>query len=531
VLFAHVVATSETVAATRARSRKVAELADLLRRLEPDEVPIVVAILAGAPRQGRIGIGWRTVAKLQVEPADEPSLTVTDVDEALTAVDGMRGPGSQAARSALLTDVFSRATAPEQDLIGRLLVGELRHGALAGVLTDAVAKAADIPLATVRRAAMLAGDLPRVAAIGLAGRTGSGDGDDSGDGGDGGGGGGGAAALAAIGLVLLQPVQPMLAQSAGDVAEALEQSGGGLASVEWKLDGARIQVHRVGDEVRIYTRNLNEVTDRLPGIVELVRRFPAERLLLDGEAVGLGEDEAPDLFQDTISRFSRQTQAAVAVPMGLEARFFDVLHVDGEDLIDLPLTERLDNLERVAGPWRITGRLTDDPEVAAEVLTESLAAGHEGVMVKAAGSPYEAGRRGGAWRKVKPVHTLDLVVLAVEWGSGRREGWLSNLHLGARDPEGGFVMVGKTFKGLTDELLTWQTERFLGLESGREGHVVHVRPEQVVEIALDGVQTSTRYAGGVALRFARVRRYRDDKGPEDADTIAAVRALSPTLRS
>jgi DNA ligase-1 len=498
VLFAHVVATSETVAATRARSRKVAELADLLRRLEPDEVPIVVAILAGAPRQGRIGIGWRTVAKLQVEPADEPSLTVTDVDEALTAVDGMRGPGSQAARSALLTDVFSRATAPEQDLIGRLLVGELRHGALAGVLTDAVAKAADIPLATVRRAAMLAGDLPRVAAIGL---------------------------------VLLQPVQPMLAQSAGDVAEALEQSGGGLASVEWKLDGARIQVHRVGDEVRIYTRNLNEVTDRLPGIVELVRRFPAERLLLDGEAVGLGEDEAPELFQDTISRFSRQTQAAVAVPMGLEARFFDVLHVDGEDLIDLPLTERLDNLERVAGPWRITGRLTDDPEVAAEVLTESLAAGHEGVMVKAAGSPYEAGRRGGAWRKVKPVHTLDLVVLAVEWGSGRREGWLSNLHLGARDPEGGFVMVGKTFKGLTDELLTWQTERFLGLESGREGHVVHVRPEQVVEIALDGVQTSTRYAGGVALRFARVRRYRDDKGPEDADTIAAVRALSPTLRS
>jgi DNA ligase-1 len=519
VLFAQVVATSEAVAATRARSRKVAELADLLRRLEPDEVPIVVAILAGAPRQGRIGIGWRTVAKLQVEPAEEPSLAVTDVDEALTAVDGMRGPGSQAARSALLTDVFSRATAPEQDLIGRLLVGELRHGALEGVLTDAVAKAAGIPLATVRRAAMLAGDLPRVAAIGLAGGSGEGDGGED-----------GAAALEAIGLTLLQPVQPMLAQSAGDVAEALEQSGG-LASVEWKLDGARIQVHRVGDQVRIYTRNLNEVTDRLPGIVELVRRFPAERLLLDGEAVGLGEDEAPELFQDTISRFARQTQAAVAVPMGLEARFFDVLHVDGEDLIDLPLTERLDHLERVAGPWRITGRLTDDPEVAAEVLAESLAAGHEGAMVKAADSPYEAGRRGGAWRKVKPVHTLDLVVLAVEWGSGRRQGWLSNLHLGARDPEGGFVMVGKTFKGLTDELLTWQTERFLGLESGREGHVVHVRPEQVVEIALDGVQTSTRYAGGVALRFARVRRYRDDKGPEDADTIAAVRALSPELRS
>jgi DNA ligase 1 len=514
VLFADVVATSSAVAATRARSRKVAELAELLRRLEPSEVPVVVAILTGSPLQGRIGVGWRTVARLDVPPAEVPSLAVADVDRALDAIDELRGAGSQAARNEVLTDLLGRATAPEQDLFGRLLVGELRHGALAGVLTDAVAKATGIPLATVRRAAMLAGDLPRVAAVALAE---------------------GAAGLEEIGLTLLRPIQPMLAQTATDVTDALALALGNgdadqpLASVEWKLDGARIQVHRVGDEVRIYTRNLNEVTDRLPGIVALVQRFPADRLLLDGEAVGLSEDEAPELFQDVISRFSRQVEP---VPLGLEARFFDLLHVDGEDLIDRPLTERQARLEAIAGPWRIRGELTADPEVAARVLEEALAAGHEGVMVKAAASAYEAGRRGGAWRKVKPVHTFDLVVLAVEWGSGRRQGWLSNLWLGARDPDdpGRFVMVGKTFKGLTDELLGWQTERFLGLEESREGHVVHVRPEQVVEIALDGVQVSTRYAGGVALRFARVRRYRHDKAPAEADTIDAVRALLPSKK-
>jgi ATP-dependent DNA ligase I len=517
VLFADVVASSGAVAATRARSKKVAELAELLRRLDVSEVPVVVAILTGAPRQGRIGVGWRTVARLEIPPAETPSLQVGDIDRALDTIDELRGTGSQAARSEVLADLMGRATEPEQDLIGRLLVGELRHGALEGVLTDAVAKAAGIPLATVRRAAMLAGDLPRVAAVALTE---------------------GAAGLEAIGLTLLQPIQPMLAQTATDVADALTLATGNgdgaggdraLASVEWKLDGARIQVHRVGDEVRIYTRNLNEVTDRLPGIVALVQRFPADRLLLDGEAVGLSEDEAPELFQDVISRFSRQLEP---VPVGLEARFFDLLHVDGEDLIDLPLTERQVHLERVAGPWRIRGELTADPKVAARVLDDALAAGHEGVMVKAATSAYEAGRRGGAWRKVKPVHTFDLVVLAVEWGSGRRQGWLSNLWLGARDPEDPerFVMVGKTFKGLTDELLRWQTERFLELEVSRDGHVVHVRPEQVVEIALDGVQVSTRYPGGVALRFARVRRYRPDKVPAEADTIDAIRALLPSKK-
>jgi DNA ligase-1 len=293
--------------------------------------------------------------------------------------------------------------------------------------------------------------------------------------------------------------------------------------VEWKLDGARIQVHRAGDDVRIYTRNLNDVTDRLPGIVDLVRSLPASALVLDGEAVGVGEDELPTVFQDTMSAFGQTDGVAGA---GLQSRFFDLLHLDGVDLIDRPLTERFAALERVAGQWRIPGVITSEPTEAQRVLDESLATGHEGVMVKDAASTYDAGRRGGAWRKVKPVRTLDVVVLGVEWGSGRRRGWLSNIHLGARDPDtDGFVMVGKTFKGMTDELLAWQTERFLALETGRDAQVVWVRPEQVVEIALDGVQSSTRYPGGVALRFARVRRYRDDKPPAEADTIDTVRRL------
>jgi ATP-dependent DNA ligase I len=506
-LLADVVTTTEAVVATRARSTKVAALADLLARLEGDELPIVVAFLMAAPRQGRIGVGYRTVAAIEADPAAEPSLTILDADRALTTLAGLHGPGSQKARSDVLVDLLGRATEGEQDLLRRLLVGELRHGALEGLVTDATAKAFGVPLAAVRRAAMLAGDLPRVAVIAR----------DQGE-----------AGLAAVGLTVLRGVQPMLAQTAADVPEALALATGNgdgrLASVEWKLDGARIQVHRRGDEVRIYTRNLNDVTDRLPGIVDLARSLPATALVLDGEAVGVGEDELPRTFQDTMSAFGQQDGVAGA---GLQSRFFDLLHLDGEDLLDRPLADRLGALERVAGPWRIPGVLTSDPDEGQRVLDEALAAGHEGVMVKDAASPYEAGRRGGAWRKVKPVHTLDLVVLAVEWGSGRRKGWLSNLHLGARDPEGGFVMVGKTFKGLTDELLAWQTERFLDLATERGDWVVHVRPEQVVEIALDGVQASTRYPGGVALRFARVRRYRDDKGPDEADTIDTVRAMRP----
>jgi DNA ligase-1 len=509
-LLADVVATTEAVASTRSRTAKVAALADLLVRLEGDELPVTVAILAGAPRQGRIGVGWRTVPDLDVPPAADPSLTVGDLDRLLDDVDAARGPGSQAARAGLLTGAYARATPGEQDLVGRLLVGELRHGALEGLVTDATAKAFGVPLTAVRRAAMLAGDLPRVAVIAR----------DEGE-----------AGLFAVGLTLGRPVQPMLAQTAADVTEALALATGtrgdeppGAASVEWKLDGARIQVHRRGDVVAIWTRNLNPVTDRLPGVVELVRSLPATSLVLDGEAVGVDEDELPRTFQDTMSAFGQDATGGAGA--GLQSRFFDLLHLDGDDLVDRPLAERHAALERVAGPWRIPGVVTSDPDEAQRVLDEALAHGHEGVMVKDASSPYEAGRRGGVWRKVKPVHTLDLVVLGVEWGSGRRRGWLSNIHLGARDPAGGeLVMVGKTFKGLTDEMLAWQTERFLTLETGRDGHVVWLRPEQVVEIALDGVQRSTRYPGGVALRFARVRRYRDDKGPGEADTIDAVRAL------
>jgi len=523
VRFADVVATTADVTATRARSRKVAALADLFVRLGPDEVPVVVAILTGSPRQGRIGIGWRTVAAIEEPPATEPQLEVADVDEALDKIDALRGAGSQAARATQLRSLLARATQAEQDLLRRLLVGELRHGALEGLVTDALAKAAGVPLPTMRRAAMLAGNLPSVATIALTE---------------------GEPGLDAIGLTLLRPIQPMLAQTAADVTEALAlaaspndggenagdtDDGGGPAgegSVEWKLDGARIQLHRVGDEVRIYTRNLNDVTARLPGIVDLARSLPAHSFVLDGEAIGVGDDELPQMFQDTMSQFGRQADGAGA---GLASRFFDVLHLDGDDLIDRPLRERLATLERLAGRWRIPGIVTADPAEAQRVLDEALAAGHEGVMVKSASSPYEAGRRGGAWRKVKPVHTLDLVVLAAEWGSGRRRGWLSNLHLGARDPDdpGEFVMVGKTFKGLTDELLSWQTERFPQLETHRSDFAVFIRPELVVEIALDGVQSSTRYAGGVALRFARVKRYRPDKPPAEADTIDAVRAMLP----
>jgi DNA ligase-1 len=431
-----------------------------------------------------------------------------------------------AARNAVLTDLLGRATPPEADLLRRLLTGELRQGALEALVAEGVAKATAIPVAVVRRAAMLAGDLPAVATLALHG--------------------GGQAALEAIGLTVGTPVQPMLAATAATVAEALELTG--EASVEWKLDGARIQVHRHGDEVRIFTRNLNDVTDRLPGIVGLVRSFPATAFVLDGEAMGWDQDlERPVAFQDTMRSFTTRSSlgegSAGDEPSGgggselpeptinaarLASRFFDVLHVDGRDLLDEPLATRLGVLDGVVGDVAMPRLLTADPDAAAAFADDALARGHEGVMVKALGSAYDAGRRGGSWRKVKPVRTLDLVVLAVEWGSGRRRGWLSNIHLGARDPAaGGFVMVGKTFKGMTDELLAWQTEQFLARETAREGHVVHVRPELVVEIALDGVQRSTRYPGGVALRFARVRRYRDDKDPAEADTIDEVRSMLP----
>ena len=502
--FGEIVATSDAVASTSKRTEKVATLAAFLRRLDHDEVETAVAMLTGAPRQGRIGVGWRTVASLSARPAEEPSLTVSAVDEALAALAECAGAGSQGERSRILTALLHAATPQEQSFIRRLLTGELRQGALEGVMGDAIAKAAGVTVATVRRAAMLSGDLAATGVLAL--RDGE-------------------AALREVGIRVMRPVLPMLAASSPDIATALADAGGEV-SVEWKLDGARIQVHRSGSDVGIWTRNLNDVTSRLPGVVAGVLAMPAREFVLDGEAIGFAdEEERPGAFQETMSSFSRQNGVAGA---SLGARFFDILHLEGDDLIDAPLSSRHEVLDNVVGAHAIPRLVTDDPEAAQAFTDDVLARGHEGVMVKAVSSVYEAGRRGAAWRKVKPVRTLDLVVLAAEWGSGRRRGWLSNLWLGARETDGdGLVMVGKTFKGLTDALLTWQTEQFLARRVSEEGHVVHVRPELVVEIALDGVQRSTRYAGGVALRFARVKRYRDDKSPAEADTIDAVRAMLP----
>jgi DNA ligase-1 len=501
--FVEVVETSATVAATRSRTAKIEALSSLLGRVPADEISVTVALLIGEPRQGKVGVGWATLAAAadRAGPAAQPTLTVADIDHGLTTLADFAGAGSGNARSTLITDLLGRATADEATFLRALLVGELRQGALAGVMADAVARAAAVPASLVRRAAMLAGDLPHAAAVAIVD---------------------GAEGLAAIGLRLLHPIQPMLAATSANVADAIAAAG--RSSVEWKLDGARIQVHREGDAVAVFTRNLNDVTPRLGGIVDLARSFPARAFVLDGEVLGLADDERPESFQDSMSRFGREDGEAGAV---LVARFFDCLHLDGHDLLDEPLHARRDALERVAGTWCVPAIVTDDVAIATQFFDDTVAAGHEGVMIKALDSPYEAGRRGGSWRKVKPVHTLDLVVLAAEWGHGRRRGWLSNLHLGARDPAGGFVMVGKTFKGLTDELLGWQTEQFLARKLDEAGGVVTVTPELVVEIAIDGVQVSPRYSGGVALRFARVRRYRPDKTADEADTIDAVRTLLP----
>jgi DNA ligase 1 len=498
MLLADLVATSAAVATTSKRTEKVAALAALLGRLAPDEVEPAVGFLTGVPRQGRIGIGWATLGAATGAAAQGtgPPLTIGDLDQTIDELMATTGAGSVDARQRLLADLLARAGDDERDFVWRLLTGELRQGALEGVMTDAVSKAAGVALADVRRAAMFSGDLGRAAAVALTG---------------------GASGLARIGLTVLHPVQPMLAKGAATLAEAV---GDGPVVVEWKLDGARIQVHRAGEEVRVFTRNLNDVTARLPAVVDAALALPVDRFVLDGEAIGLDDDLRPQRFQDTMSTFGSDAGG------GLRAFFFDVLHADGDDLVDRPLAERLAVLDRLAPRLTIPRLVTADATAADAFAADALRRGHEGVVVKALDAPYDAGRRGGAWRKVKPVRLLDLVVLAAEWGHGRRRGWLSNLHLGAREPsDGSFVMVGKTFKGLTDQLLTWQTQQLQARAIGEEGHIVHVRPELVVEIALDGVQVSRRYPGGVALRFARVRRYRDDKQAEDADTIDTVRAL------
>ncbi|MDP9341299.1 MAG: ATP-dependent DNA ligase [Actinomycetota bacterium] len=508
MLLEEIARTSAEVAATAARLGKIGRLASVLLSLRPEEVPVAVAYLSGELPQGTIGVGWASLRELPPAAAS-PSLTLLDVHGAFDRLKAATGPGSQAVRRHEIADLFGRATEEERRFLFGLLSGELRQGALEGVMVEAVGRAAEVPAAEVRRAAMLAGDLGAVAAAAIAD---------------------GRAGLGAFRLTVLRPVQPMLAQTAEDVGQALERIR--PAAVEWKLDGARIQVHRLGTEVRAFTRNLADATDRVPEVVAAVGALPAEALVLDGEAIALRADGRPHPFQVTMSRFGSRLeveQLRAATP--LSAFFFDCLHVDGDDLIDRPTSERVAALaERLPDGLRVPRVVVKDTaEGTAEgeaFLEAALGRGHEGVMVKALDAPYEAGRRGSTWLKVKRAHTLDLVVLAAEWGHGRRQGWLSNLHLGARDPStGGFIMLGKTFKGMTDQMLAWQTDRFLELETGRDAHTVYVRPELVVEVAFDGLQASTRYPGGLALRFARVKGYRPDKGPADADTIETVRAI------
>ena len=548
MLLAEVAATSDAVAGTRSRLAKRAAIADLLRRAAQDaavseatdapertagagdDVEIVVSYLAGELRQRRTGLGWASLRSLP-PPATTPTLTVAAVDAAFEHMAGLAGPGSDTARSAAATALFAAATEREQSFLRGLVAGDLRQGALDALVVDAVAEAAGVPVDAVRRAAMLCGASGPVARAALEadGPTAA------------------LTALAGFGLEVGRPVRPMLAQSAPDVAAAFDKLGVSAetddrehqVSVDVKLDGIRIQVHRDGDQVRVFTRSLDDITSRVPEIVADARSLASERFVLDGEALVVGPDGVARPFQETAARSATRDapgapdaeaeaeDATLAGALALRPYFFDVLHADGRDLIDTPLRERLVVLDRVADSFRVRRLTTSSVGAATQYFLETVREGDEGVVVKSLDAPYAAGRRGAGWVKVKPRHTLDLVVLAVERGSGRRTGLLSNIHLGARDPQtGGFVMLGKTFKGMTDEMLRWQTERFRELEVADDGWVVTLRPEQVVEIAFDGLQRSTRYPGGLALRFARVLRYRDDKTADEADTIEAVRALT-----
>ena len=503
---AELASVSRDVGATSGRLEKISRLADLLRRLSPAELPVVIPFLSGEARQGRMGIGRAQLSAMRdVPPADVPTLAIGDVDAAFDRLAGASGPGSTGARGQILRDLFGRATRDEQDFLVRLLFGELRQGALEGVLVEAVARAAGVPAARIRRASMLAGDLAPVAQAAIVDHD---------------------AELSQFLLRPFQPIQPMLAESAAGVGEALETFGD--ASFEYKLDGARIQVHKIDDEVRVYSRTLRDVTIAVPEVVTVTRAMPAREIVLDGEAIVLRPDGTPRPFQDTMRRFGRKMDDdALRAELPITPMFFDALHVDGEPLIDQPLTRRVEVLsERVTAANVVPRIVTANAEEAAAFAAKALATGHEGVMAKAVDGLYAAGRRGGAWLKVKQARTLDLVILAVEWGSGRRQGTLSNLHLGARDEErGGFVMLGKTFKGLTDAMLAWQTKRFLEIEIGRDQWTVFVRPEVVAEIAFNEIQVSSQYPGGLALRFARVKRSREDKRASDADTFATIQTI------
>ncbi|MFF4658433.1 ATP-dependent DNA ligase [Streptomyces sp. NPDC001381] len=501
---------SREVAASSARSRKIALLAELFRDAEAEDAPIVIPYLAGRLPQGRLGVGWKVLSR-PVAPAGSPTLTVREVDALLTELGKVSGPGSQAERARLVGTLMGAATADEQRFLLGLLTGEVRQGALDAVAVEGLAQATGAPPGDVRRAVMLAGSLQTVAASLLRD---------------------GPPALEAFRLTVGRPVLPMLAHTASSVAEAVGKLGG--CAVEEKLDGIRVQVHRDGDDIRLYTRTLDDITDRLPEVTSAARELRGERFILDGEVIAFDARGRPRSFQETAGRVgSRVDVAAAAESVPVAPVFFDALSVDGRDLLDLPFAERHGELARlVPEPMRVRRTLARGPEdlpVAEEFLAHTLRRGHEGVVVKSLDAPYSAGRRGASWLKVKPVHTLDLVVLAAEWGHGRRTGRLSNLHLGARTADGGFAMLGKTFKGMTDAMLGWQTERLRELTLNEEGWGVTVRPELVVEIAYDGLQRSTRYPAGVTLRFARVVRYREDKRPEQADTVETLLAAHPEV--
>jgi DNA ligase-1 len=506
MLFEELVSTSARVAESSSRLAKVALLADLLRRLGPHEIDAAVAFLAGETRQGRLGVGPAAVWNGTLPaPSSAATLHLVDVDEAFERISRTSGSGSSLERTEILQGLWRRATSHEQDFLARLVMGELRQGALEGVLVEAVARASGVSASSVRRATMMAGRLARVAQAALAD---------------------GEAGLSRFAVQIFHPVQPMLAQPADGLAAALDELAGEMV-LEWKLDGARIQAHKSGDEVRVFSRNLRDVSDAVPEVVEAVRGIHAREAILDGEVIALRPDGSPHPFQTTMQRFGRKLDVdALRKELPLTPFFFDCLAFDGEPLIDRPQIDRYAVLASAAPGLIVPNCVRPTPATADQFLEETLARGHEGVMAKALGATYAAGRRGQNWLKIKVARTLDLVVLAAEWGHGRRRGWLSNLHLGARDPaRGSFVMLGKTFKGLTDRMLAWQTEKLLALEISRTDYTVFVKPELVVEIAFNDVQGSPHYPGGVALRFARVKAYRPDKSAAEADTIDTVREI------
>jgi DNA ligase-1 len=503
---ADLVDTSRRVSETSSRLEKIATLAELLRRLRPAEVEIAVSFLSGSTQQGRIGVGWSTIRDVRATAAAEhATLEIADVDEAFGRIAAMSGPGSSREKVRTLAELFSRATRDEQEFLARLLFGELRQGALEGVLLDAVARASGVENAVIRRAAMMAGDLGAVARAALEHGT---------------------AGLSAFSIRLFQPVQPMLAETADTTASAVRSLG--KAALEYKMDGARIQVHKAGDDVRIFTRNLRDVSAAAPEVVEAVKALPARELILDGEVIALTSDRTPHPFQVTMRRFGRKLDVdRLRQELPLSAFFFDCLYVDGQTLVDEPQAIRFAALSDAApASIVIPHAVADTVETADAFLRSALDDGHEGVMAKSLEAGYAAGRRGAAWLKLKVARTLDLVVLAAEWGHGRRTGWLSNLHLGARDPvRNSFVMLGKTFKGMTDQMLEWQTRALLDLEMTRDDYTVYVRPELVVEVAFNDVQASPVYPGGLALRFARIKRYRTDKSAADTDTFETVQRI------